>query len=742
MEPVGLEEATSHELFGGKAANLARAAARGFRVPPTLVVPCGEIERSAIEAAAARLLTSAPAGLAVRSSAVVEDGARASFAGVFESFVGVRTPADAYERVLDVRASALAPRAKTYAERVGLDVSDDAMAAMLQVVVPARRAGVITTADPDTGDPFTFVCHSAEGLAVDLLSGSGAGDVERIAWDDDGDLAALARRLDELWDARLDIEWARDDHGLWLLQVRPLTALPEYFPGPRPDDVDRLAEYVVPLRKDLPQGLVTPLYADLSFSKMWFRYQPDDIIFTGVWTRERDLNGYRFTDDRVERTFVQCFASVDDWEPWIAANEGRYRARWEARHDELREIDRIASDAITHTTTARELVEPWLDVRHRLWDLNSFGWSGPQALGWMCEGLLRQVVGWDVDVHGVIAGGSDSHTLAVTLALQELGRSLDEDVVLRAFGTLPLDRILEAVRGTRFLEDYTAFCWRFGRTPPDWRERPDFWRVHFDTGDTTALHAIRTAHRGSSRDARLVQQAALRDRNERAAAMRANVADPHRFDRVLGWARYWTQALNDRHAVVAGLLRERELLWQLGSRLVAEGTIDRPEDVLVFAADDLRTSDLSVYRERLAAYRRNRRLTAPRRLHSSEEAVPPLPVVDEPDDDVFTGEGVGSRTAIGRARIVRALDAAFLDSLGPDDVLVLTDEGAFMYADWHSLLTVIAAVASRGRPSHHLAQVARECGVPLVGHVRGDLTRIVEGAAVEVNAGAGTVRLV
>ena len=80
-----------------------------------------------------------------------------------------------------------------------------------------------------------------------------------------------------------------------------------------------------------------------------------------------------------------------------------------------------------------------------------------------------------------------------------------------------------------------------------------------------------------------------------------------------------------------------------------------------------------------------------------------------------------------------------LDSLGNNDVLVLPHETAFHYADWHSVLTIIKGVVSPGRPSHHLAQVARECGVPLIGHVTGDLTKIPDGARVRIDGASGAV---
>lgn len=86
------------------------------------------------------------------------------------------------------------------------------------------------------------------------------------------------------------------------------------------------------------------------------------------------------------------------------------------------------------------------------------------------------------------------------------------------------------------------------------------------------------------------------------------------------------------------------------------------------------------------------------------------------------GQGFGGGVVTGKARkIGELLDAAVLESLVEDNILILPHETAFHYADWHSLLRLIMAVVSPGQPSHHLAQVARECGVPLVSLPAGDL---------------------
>src|SRR5690349_925618 len=95
------------EEVGGKARNLARLAGLGFEVPPWIVVTAAAFDEydggqkglPLYREAKELLQALADAGLrdallAVRSSAVVEDGAEASFAGQFDSVLGVVPGAD------------------------------------------------------------------------------------------------------------------------------------------------------------------------------------------------------------------------------------------------------------------------------------------------------------------------------------------------------------------------------------------------------------------------------------------------------------------------------------------------------------------------------------------------------------------------------------------------------------------------------------------------------------------------
>ena len=95
MADLGELDAHSAPRFGGKACGLARLLACGANVPPGFALAVGApaparwrpAERSAFRRRAERLL--AEGALAVRSSGRGEDGGERSFAGLFETVLGV-----------------------------------------------------------------------------------------------------------------------------------------------------------------------------------------------------------------------------------------------------------------------------------------------------------------------------------------------------------------------------------------------------------------------------------------------------------------------------------------------------------------------------------------------------------------------------------------------------------------------------------------------------------------------------
>jgi rifampicin phosphotransferase len=108
--------------------------------------------------------------VAVRSSAVTEDGSRHSFAGIFDSVLGVGDFESLLSAVRQVWMSAVSPRAIAYRQQAGLPAFDARMAVIVQRMVDAQQAGVCFTCDPATGAADVLVIHSVWGTGDGLVS--------------------------------------------------------------------------------------------------------------------------------------------------------------------------------------------------------------------------------------------------------------------------------------------------------------------------------------------------------------------------------------------------------------------------------------------------------------------------------------------------------------------------------------------------------------------------------------------
>lgn len=244
-ELTPLRDANDAAAFGGKAATLATLIQLGHRVPEGYVLAVDpELER--VTSKQRRMLSHALEALggtvALRSSALAEDGDRASFAGQLESRLNLAS-VDALADAL-MACVASGHRAEPYRRAVARG-ADGGIAVIVQRMVAAERAGVAFTVDPRTGDD-QVVIEAVTGLGDALMSGTVAGERWTVTDDeargaDDGVLdaqtataiAALARQLARELDAPQDVEWALADGELHVLQARPVTTVPI---RPRLDD--------------------------------------------------------------------------------------------------------------------------------------------------------------------------------------------------------------------------------------------------------------------------------------------------------------------------------------------------------------------------------------------------------------------------------------------------------------------------------------------------------------------------
>ncbi|MGV9330618.1 phosphoenolpyruvate synthase [Nocardia sp. NPDC003726] len=226
--------------------------------------PMAAAVRDAVLAAYHRLGESVP--VAVRSSAVGEDSATASFAGMNLSRTNIHGDDRLMEAVVDCWASLFTPRVLTYRARREMHERPD-IAVVVQRMVAARRSGVAFTADPATGRRDRVVIEAARGQGEVVVSGATEPDTymldakgptliaaraghqeyaivpgpdgdQRIRLSDDQaagqvlsedeamSVTRTALQVQQLHGGRpQDVEWAFDDERLWLVQARPITTL-------------------------------------------------------------------------------------------------------------------------------------------------------------------------------------------------------------------------------------------------------------------------------------------------------------------------------------------------------------------------------------------------------------------------------------------------------------------------------------------------------------------------------------
>jgi pyruvate,water dikinase len=187
--------------------------------------------------------------VAVRSSATAEDLPGHSFAGQYETVLGVASPEKCLDAVKTCWASLWTQRAFEYRRRNGIDHQQVEMAVIVQWQIEPEAAGVAFTVDPVTGSRSRIVIESCRGLGEALVSGQVQPDrtilrkknLELVRQNLTADelsldlksarrLARCVRRIERKLGCAQDVEWAIRDGTLWFLQVRPITAIPEPKP--------------------------------------------------------------------------------------------------------------------------------------------------------------------------------------------------------------------------------------------------------------------------------------------------------------------------------------------------------------------------------------------------------------------------------------------------------------------------------------------------------------------------------
>jgi pyruvate,water dikinase len=303
ISEAGLEGTISAAMSRAKDGDVAAVGAASDAISKAMQsAPLPDAIRADVERAygdLGELYGSPSVSVAVRSSAVGEDSAEATFAGQQETYLWVQGAQHLCEAIQDCWASLYSPLAISYRAQLGDRAVEAAMGVTVQAMVDAERSGVMFTCNPLTGDPSMVAINASWGLGLAVVGGEVTPDdylVSKVTGEvvreqvnqkkieyvadpggrgavpkavpkersearclDDETIAALmdvARRVERHFGSRQDIEWAiargaSDPDNLFIVQSRPVTGLSQQE-APKPKSAMSLVmrTFGAPTRRD------------------------------------------------------------------------------------------------------------------------------------------------------------------------------------------------------------------------------------------------------------------------------------------------------------------------------------------------------------------------------------------------------------------------------------------------------------------------------------------------------------
>lgn len=807
---VGLSEtcASMRDLVGGKAANLGEMITAGERVPLGFCVTTAAYSAAQlpVEEIAAAYAGLGGGPVAVRSSATEEDLAEASFAGQQDTYLnieGVDAVIDAVSRCWESLDN---ERATAYRQANAIDHGEVRMAIVVQRMVEADTAGVLFTADPLAGSRSRSVVDAVRGLGTAVVDGSTEPDHYVL---DDGkmprfstgcladeqlkELAAAGRRLQGLFGAPQDIEWAFDSDGvLWLLQSRAITTL---FPAPPQDVPDGPQLY---LEMGHMQGMLRPFtpMGMTMVQQIWARwcatvgvtidpYAPDGLMvdiggrlyvnissmLRSKWMRRSAVDSFAVYGPRVQRMVKHMLN-----DPRFAAREGLPLTVRTAVTVSLALLPRIVDVgwSLARPEAARGKAYVAVERMRRS--------TGPgedatarQRWGWLVGSGFDVTLGKGMnDVIGPVVAGIVAGTAPAVL-LKGIATQRETDAALGGMPynvTTEMDLALWQLaveareHGTLFSDtppDELARCYRRGELPeigieeflasyghraaaeidigvPRWRDDPT---PVFDS-IANYLRLLDPEHAPDRRfqraaDAAETTIASLSERGVRARPVRGRLARFFlRRSRALTGMREFA-----KFAWLVPFAELRRQLMLVGRDLVDAGVLNKADDIMflefneAYAATRQYTDFRALVTERRRTHEREllRKRVPPMLLTDGTDVAATMPP-DEAPENGFVGVPAAAGNAQGSARVILDPVGAHIE---PGEILVAptTDPG------WTPLfLPAAGLVSDTGSTIAHGPTVAREYGIPAVICVPEATTSIRTGDLLRIDGATGTVELV
>jgi pyruvate,water dikinase len=634
---VGLwdQQALDPTRTGSKAANLASLVQADFPVPSGVVFTTeayaaaeDDLRPELQEAMTSILAWSGGSPLAVRSSGTAEDLPDASFAGQYETTLGVVGRNHLETAVRRCWASLHSSRTTSYRWTSESDAM--AMAVLVQPMVEAGCAGVAFSADPVTGSRDEVVINAVAGLAARLVSGEVTpeqwvvrdGQPQPMSESPEildaktaGRIAELAQQVEAHFGTPQDIEWAIEGDTIHLLQARPITALPEPPVEPIPirvevppgfweHDASHFPNASYPIDSVLPE-LVSDAVATWAGE---FGYLFDGIEF-------RDIGGWVY--QRLRPVGGKEGPNLPGWLMWVlvrtlpmlrrriaVAREavrtdkpGRFIREWyEAWLPELSDSIRRLLDVDRSSLGDAGLLDHYDQVARlvaRGIEVHSLIHGALAPIMYELVSTCQRLLGWDMAETLRMVSGTSFKSTEPARRLNELAEIAKEQTDLLKVSNVPEDRLIDvldridpefAAAFTRYVDEYGHRALGDTSAEPTIAERPSF-----------LIGLIRNQiASGYDPDRVAATNAKLREETiARARAALANDADESAdFERVLVRAQeaYPAREDNEFYTLSAPFALLRYVILELGVRLAARGAIHQRDDVLFLHLDEARAA--------------------------------------------------------------------------------------------------------------------------------------------------------
>jgi pyruvate,water dikinase len=341
---------------GGKGLNLGLMTAAGLPVPPGFVITesAYRLAQGAIQQQLSDEIRAAYEQLgrdmvAVRSSAIGEDGADFSFAGQQETILGVEGDDALIAAVERCWQSLHSERAVAYRRANKIDDARVTMAVVVQRLVPSEVSGVLFTRDPLDASGKQLLIEAAPGLGEAVVSGRVMPDryhvdratgrvvdqhvsakKERLSatgWsqipDDEqqqpclsphqiAEMAKLSAQIETYYGEPRDVEWAFANGQFYVLQARPITAVGAVeIEQIRREEIDRVkalagGREVIWARYNLAEVLPTPTPLTWSIVKQFMsgRGAFGQMFRSLGYDPERELDDKGFIDLICGRPYI------------------------------------------------------------------------------------------------------------------------------------------------------------------------------------------------------------------------------------------------------------------------------------------------------------------------------------------------------------------------------------------------------------------------------------------------------